>query len=186
MKTKTIWMLAILFGILATSLFYVVARPGEGQPVQPAVSTPPPAEEEKPAETIDPKTARIEISPNHRAISIPVNELQGVSGNIQSGDFVDVMVTSPPGWIPPSGQLLLQKVKVLRVGQAAAPSPDQPPQTDYRRVTLEVTPADGVSLATAVQHQAAIYLMLRSPDDPSVVEPVHLLLEKLIQGGESN
>lgn len=179
MKTKTIWMLAILFGILATGIFYFAVMPGDAPAVKPA-SDPKAAAE---AESQPKKATRIAIRPKMRAISVPVNEGQGVSGHIQAGDFVDIIVTSPPNMVPPSGQLLLQNVKVLALGNAAVPSAENTPLKDYRMVTLEVASSEGVSLGLAVQNQAAIYLMLRPPEDPSTVGPVNILLEKLIREG---
>lgn len=179
MKTKTIWMLAIIFGILATGSLYLMIQHGEIPATQPAAAQPekaPTAEK-----TVNPPI--LEIPPQKRAISIPINEVQGVSGNIRKGDFVDVIIVSPDEWSSHSGQLLLQKVKVLSLGKSVGDTEPAEPSVDYRMATLEVTPSDGVSLALAAQKKVGIYLMLRAPGDASTVGPVNLPLEKLLPGG---
>lgn len=106
-----------------------------------------------------------------RAITMPVDTINSVSGLLEPGDLIDLYVsfeyqrrriTAP----------LLQGVLVLATGmttQAAAVMHDSPGMTGldsrYTTVTLDVAPEDAVKLVAARQ-SGSITAILRNPGDP--------------------
>jgi pilus assembly protein CpaB len=87
-----------------------------------------------------------------RAITIRVNDVNGVAGFVLPGDRVDVLLTREENRASrtknPITDILLQNVKVLGIDQKANDNEDQPKVV--RAVTLEVEPFDAQKLALAV------------------------------------
>ncbi|HJV46798.1 MAG TPA: Flp pilus assembly protein CpaB [Bacillota bacterium] len=179
MKTKTIWVWAVILGAMATVLFYLITFKHPSTPT----AVPAPTTEVAKKPEVEKDKGALPISQGKRAVSIPVNEVQGVSGFVQAGDFVDVVVTSPANWTSESAQILIQHSKVLAVGSTL--KSDDPKAKEYRTVTLEVTPIDGVSLSLAIQKGANIQLMLRTPQDQATVPAVQKTMEGLMNGGNA-
>jgi pilus assembly protein CpaB len=104
-----------------------------------------------------------------RAITIPIDQVKGVAGLIQTGDHVDVIaVTNGRGKLKPLARTIMRGVEVLALGDSFAiptagsgPSPS-PNQTT---ATLEVTPPQADLLALA-DLNSALRLILRSPKEP--------------------
>jgi pilus assembly protein CpaB len=189
MNTKKIWLSALIFGIFATGVFYVaVMKKDEPAPTSAPASNEAPQEEmeskdtekaeaekkdnEKATASEDPETEKNEMLPvkeGKRAISVQIDEVNGVSGFVSPGAYVDlVTIVRPPeesGENPnpelhEAATLLLQNVRVLAVGHAA----DTKEETArYRTVTLEVNPEEGLALGFATKGE--FYLMLREEGD---------------------
>ena len=199
MNTKKIWILAVIFGLL-TSTVFIIAISNKTNPNQAAPATAPPLEDEKDdeneekdelqeTETIE-ETLQMEIQDGMRAISIPVNEAQSVSSFVRPGSYVDVVVVLP---LPitegvTNSQILLQNKKVLAVGNIIEDKPEvdengneiESTNEPYYLVTLEVTPKEGVSLTFA--RELGVYtLMLRGDGDESK-QNVKIELEQMIKG----
>jgi len=87
-----------------------------------------------------------------RAVTIRVNDENGVAGFVLPGDRVDVLLTREENQAArvknPITDILLQNVKVLGIDQKANDNEDQPKVV--RAVTLEVEPFDAQKLALAV------------------------------------
>lgn len=88
------------------------------------------------------------LDPGKIAVSIPVDEVTGVGGEIKTGDHVVVLATFTPG---PGGvdlsRVLLTGVEVLAAGgegRGGAPAASQ-----KRTITLALTPADAEKLVFA-------------------------------------
>ncbi|GAX91530.1 Flp pilus assembly protein CpaB [Effusibacillus lacus] len=195
MKTKTIWVWAVVFGAVATGTMYLfLFNPGK----QPASQTKIQTNSEKkdteeaskskqsnnqPAPNIkDGGVVKLSLAPGKRAISIAVNEVQGVSGFITPGAYVDVVVMVPtPEGENASAQILLQNVRVLAVGQLNTTPENSTKVSVYRTVTLEVLPIEGSALAFAAQ-KGAVSLMLRAPGDSSATANAHITLDQLNKG----
>lgn len=83
-----------------------------------------------------------------RAVSIRVNDVQGVAGFVYPGDVVDILLIRQSG-CDPSGKacvmVLLPSVKVLAIDQTALTSPEGP--VVAKSVTLSVSAADAQTLA---------------------------------------
>ncbi|MBO8172216.1 MAG: Flp pilus assembly protein CpaB [Bacillaceae bacterium] len=189
MKTRKIWIWAILFGLMASITLYFTVflkyTPGSAQtgtpdtvPVtsdsnneDPASQDQTPKDQDAEADTTANKI--IPIEEGKRAISIKVNDVQGVSGFVKPGDHVDlVSIIRPPEEAIQQGQhaaaqILLQNVKVLAVGHAADHEEEA---ARYTSVTIEVTPREGLFVGFATKHE--LYLMLRKTGDETL-EPEH-------------
>jgi pilus assembly protein CpaB len=105
------------------------------------------------------------IPAGYRAVSVPVNDVSGVSGLILPGSRVDVLFTRPGTMVEAITSTILQNVKVLAVGRAIFPNQSIDPKAAKMPVaTLLVTPADAQKLELA-KNQGKISLSLRNPLD---------------------
>jgi pilus assembly protein CpaB len=105
------------------------------------------------------------IAPGMRAISIPVSVAAVAGGFILPNNRVDIIVTMVVGDNPKRGmtRTVLSDVRVAAIDQAAD-RPDQKAVSDVRTVTLEVTPEQANTIATA-QAMGTLSLTLRSLGD---------------------
>lgn len=130
---------------------------------------------------IDPENGRglsALLAPGKRAMAIKVNQVVGVAGFVNPGDFVDVLVTVSPDEetskalgrevkIPRYSKIILQNMKVLAVGQHLATDGRKPVPVPV--VTLEVDVKQAERLALATQY-GKIQLTMRSRLDTEPVE----------------
>jgi pilus assembly protein CpaB len=93
-----------------------------------------------------------------RAVTIRVNDVEGVAGFVLPGDRVDVALTRQGDKSASTTDVVLQNIKVLAIDQTADERTDKP--SIARAVTLEVdiASAQKVALASAV---GSLSLMLR-------------------------
>ena len=94
-----------------------------------------------------------------RAVTIRVNDVNGVAGFVLPGDRVDVLVTREENKGDPITDILLQHVKVLGIDQKANDDEDKP--IVARAVTLEVNSEESQKLALA-QTVGSLTLALRN------------------------
>lgn len=89
------------------------------------------------------------IEDDKRAVTIRVNDVNGVAGFVLPGDRVDVLLTRNEGNSNknPLTDVLLQHVKVMGIDQKASEDQDKPAVA--RAVTLEVTQYESQKLALA-------------------------------------
>lgn len=119
----------------------------------------------------------VRLQPGMRAVSIPIDQVKGVSGLVQPGDRVDVIAIPPKtGDVPPRAVTILRGIRVLAVGSSlenpqATPSPQE---QGANTVTLEVNPKQANLLAWA-DADSNLRLALRSPKEPIRSEPVQEL-----------
>ncbi len=107
------------------------------------------------------------IPPGYRAVSVPVNDVSGVSGLVQPGSRVDVLFTRPGSMVEAITSTILQNVKVLAVGRAIFPNQVLDPKAAKLPVaTLLVTPPDAQKLELA-KNEGRISLSLRNSLDPA-------------------
>ncbi|OQB25561.1 MAG: SAF domain protein [Firmicutes bacterium ADurb.Bin182] len=114
-----------------------------------------------------------ELEKGHRAVSVAVNEVTGVSGFIEAGDHVDViaLVAYP---VPEGEQslavstMLVENVLVLKTGHAIVDETDA--GSVYKTVTLSVKPEDALKIDYA-ESSGAIRLILRPVLDDDRVNP---------------
>ena len=105
------------------------------------------------------------IAPNKRAITVRVNDVNGVAGFLLPGNRVDVLATRVRDRRA-STRTLLQDIKVLAIDQKASQDKDEP--VVVRAVTLEAD-LDEASKLTAATAEGKIQLVLRNPDDRAVI-----------------
>lgn len=104
-----------------------------------------------------------QLALGRRAITLPVDQINSLSGLLQPGDLIDLYVsfehqrrrmTAP----------LLQGVLVLATGRTTQLQAGGP-EGDYSTVTLDAAPEDVIKLVAARQG-GAITAILRHPNDP--------------------
>ncbi|THE10603.1 Flp pilus assembly protein CpaB [Bacillus timonensis] len=157
MNGKKLWIFAITFGLFSATLFYFITESKNTESVKAAES-----ESMAPSEQVEATEQVKQLLPienGKRAITISVNETQGVSGFIVPGSYVDVIAISPEN----NSQLLVENSKVLAVGRTTAVAEDAS-ANNYQTITLEVAPEHGIAITNATS-KGAINLMLKgSPD----------------------
>lgn len=116
------------------------------------------------------------IQDGMKAVTIRVNDVEGVAGFVLPGDRVDVLVTRQSDKNSSSNDVVLQNIRVLAVDQIADDSADKP--TVAKAVTLEVDTgaAQRLSLAGSV---GSLSLALRKAGEQSLDGPRRITLMDL-------
>lgn len=104
------------------------------------------------------------IATNKRAITVRVDDVNGVAGFLLPGNRVDVLATRMQDQRART-ETLLQDIKVLAIDQKANPDKDDP--VVVRAVTLEAD-LDQAEKLTGATAEGKIQLVLRNPDDRAV------------------
>ena len=104
------------------------------------------------------------IQDGMKAVTVRVNDVEGVAGFVLPGDRVDVLVTRQVEKVSGSNDVVLQNVKVLAVDQIADDRVDKP--TLVKAVTLEVDTVAAQKLALAAS-VGSLALVLRKAGDPN-------------------
>lgn len=104
------------------------------------------------------------IAQNKRAITVRVDDVNGVAGFLLPGNRVDVLATRMESQRATT-VTLLQDIKVLAIDQKASPDKDDP--VVVRAVTLEADLEEAEKLSGA-SAEGKIQLILRNPDDRAV------------------
>lgn len=113
-------------------------------------------------------SARVEAG--RRAITVPVDEINSISGLLEPGDLVDLMLTinqQEKKFTFP----VLQAVKVMATGQRSVDDPKSGERRQYSTVTLDTTlqQAQGVIAAREAGKMTAL---LRNPLDMQVIKGI--------------
>jgi pilus assembly protein CpaB len=87
------------------------------------------------------------IEPGMKAVTVRVNDVEGVGGFVLPGDHVDVLMTRQPDKGNGNNDVVLQNAKVLAVDQLADDSVDKP--SVAKAVTLEVDTIGAQKLSLA-------------------------------------
>jgi pilus assembly protein CpaB len=177
MNIKKLWTYAILFGFLSSTILYFMVNSNQEPKVEKKIETTVQKAQVKKESSPSKPTKLLKISGGKRAISVTLNESQGVTGFISPGSFVDVVVVFSP---EETTQIILERVKVLAVGRITGAVEDVQ-KNAYQTVTLEVTPEQGATLTYAVT-KGTIQLMLRGFDDDSTF-PEKIILGTKLRGG---
>lgn len=108
------------------------------------------------------------IPEGYRAMTVKVDDIVGISGFIQPGTLVDVVVvidpadkTSDQG---PVSKIVLQNIKVLANGQNIDKPKDNREANSVKAVTLQVTPEQAEKLALA-SSEGKLQLVMRNSVD---------------------
>jgi pilus assembly protein CpaB len=108
------------------------------------------------------------IPEGYRAMTVKVDDVVGISGFIQPGMLVDVVVTIDPaekaGQQDPISKIVLQNIKVLANGQNLDKPEDQREPNSVKAVTLQVTPEQAEKLALAAT-EGKLQLVMRNSID---------------------
>lgn len=103
------------------------------------------------------------IPKDMRAITIPVDSLNSISGFLSPGNFVDLLITLRSGSKPQTTQLL-SAVKVIATGQNI--DNGMAPTRNFNEITLGVTPLDAARITHAMSI-GKITVVLRTQDNTS-------------------
>ena len=107
------------------------------------------------------------IPEGYRAMTVKVDDAAGISGFIQPGTLVDVVVTIDPEGSSrqnPVSKIVLQNIKVLANGQNIDKPEDEREAKSVKAVTLQVTPEQAEKLALAAT-EGRLQLVMRSQID---------------------
>jgi pilus assembly protein CpaB len=102
------------------------------------------------------------ITEGHRAVSILVDYVTGVSNMIQPEDEVDVVLTILE---PVSTEIVVERVRVIAVGSRMTEAKSDGTEIAYQSVTLELTPEDMVKVIEAGD-RGKLQLGLYSKSEP--------------------
>jgi pilus assembly protein CpaB len=119
------------------------------------------------------------IADGMRAVTIRVNDVEGVAGFVLPGDRVDVSLTRAADRRN-TNDVVLQSIKVLAVDQTADERTDKP--AIARAVTLEVNAADAQKLALA-STVGTLSLMLRRAGEAKSADTRRVTMSDLSNGG---
>lgn len=118
------------------------------------------------------------LEPGQRAITIPVDSLDTISGFLKPGDSVDVFVTVKDGAQERTAPLV-QGMKVLATGQDVDDGIEEADSKDFSEVTLAVTPLQATKLIHA-QSVGDIAVVLRQQEDKTVDFEDYVTLDNLV------
>jgi pilus assembly protein CpaB len=108
------------------------------------------------------------IPEGYRAMTVKVDDAAGISGFIQPGALVDVVVTIDPregsGMQDPISKIVLQNIKVLANGQNIDKPENEREANSVKAVTLQVTPEQAEKLALAAT-EGKLQLVMRNQID---------------------
>ncbi|NVO16572.1 MAG: Flp pilus assembly protein CpaB [Rhodoplanes sp.] len=117
------------------------------------------------------------VGPGMKAVTIRVNDVDGVGGFVLPGDHVDVVLTRQIDKDNASTQVLLQDIRVLAVDQVADERSTNP--TIPKAVTLEVDTAAGqkLSLASSI---GSLSLLLRKAGEIAGTKSSRVTIKDLL------
>ena len=108
------------------------------------------------------------IPEGYRAMTVKVDDAAGISGFIQPGTMVDVVVTIDPAEAAsrqdPVSKIVLQNIKVLASGQNIDKPEDEREANSVKAVTLQVTPEQAEKLALS-SAEGKLQLVMRNQID---------------------
>lgn len=107
------------------------------------------------------------VESGRRAMTVPVDEINSISGMLEPGDMIDLIVTVSQDdkklTFP-----LLQKVHVLATGQRSVDDPAGGPRKSYSTVTIDTTPEQAQNLIVA-RDVGKLTALLRNPQDDEAI-----------------
>jgi len=113
-----------------------------------------------------------------RAMSIPINEVTGISNMIKIGDRVDFVAIVPANSASPDprSMMVLQNIEILAVGSAYKES-TAPQGGESATLTVAVDPPSALKLKMALE-DTNFALALRPPSDKDLVNPAPVTMNQ--------
>ena len=109
------------------------------------------------------------VAEGRRAVTVPVDEISSISGMLEPGDTIDLVVS-----FEQQGRRkalpLLQNVRVMATGQRSADDPKTGESRQYETVTLDTTPDEARTVILA-REAGRITALLRNPQDDIAASP---------------
>jgi pilus assembly protein CpaB len=125
------------------------------------------------------------IPEGYRAMTVKVDDAVGVSGFIQPGAVVDVVVVIDPRENgvnqDPISKVVLQNIKVLANGQNIDKPKNEREATTVKAVTLQVTPEQAEKLALAA-NEGKLQLIMRNSTDQGDSQTTGINKRSLLSG----
>jgi pilus assembly protein CpaB len=114
-----------------------------------------------------------------RAMSIPINNVTGVSNMIKIGDRVDFVAIVPANSASPEprSMLILQNIQILAVGATFKESGAPQQNADTGTLTVAVDPQSALRLKMALKN-TDFALALRPPSDKNLVNPAPVTINQ--------
>ena len=139
-------------------------------------------------EGADVTTFSAKVKTGIRAMTIAVDEVNSVSGMLQPGDRVDLLLSvKPPSAAPGGANLpdmtasLMQDLIVLATGKQVRPGAGENGQArTFTTVTVEVSPTDAQRLVVA-QRNGKLTALLRNPGDREALAQKPMDIYSLLQ-----
>jgi pilus assembly protein CpaB len=129
------------------------------------------------------------IPEGYRAMTVKVDDAVGVSGFIQPGAVVDVVVVIDPRENgvnqDPISKVVLQNIKVLANGQNIDKPKNEREATTVKAVTLQVTPEQAEKLALAA-NEGKLQLIMRNSTDQGDSQTTGINKRSLLTGERAN
>lgn len=129
------------------------------------------------------------IPEGYRAMTVKVDDASGVSGFIQPGAIVDVVVVIDPKENSinqdPISKVVLQNIKVLANAQNIDKPKDEREATTVKAVTLQVTPEQAEKLALAA-NEGKLQLIMRNSIDQDDTQTTGINKRSLLTGERAN
>jgi Flp pilus assembly protein CpaB len=128
---------------------------------------------------VDPAVAQVtaaqRIPAGRVTVTISVDSVSGVGGNLLPNDKVNLLVADSTG-SEPAERVLYQNVEILFIGTQAAPQPGETqaataPPVSNGLITFSVPPEAASRIVFAAQQRGGIYLSLVPPDNKPVPIP---------------
>jgi pilus assembly protein CpaB len=119
------------------------------------------------------------VQEGHRAITVPVDEINSISGMLEPGDIVDLMITVDQKGTKVTFPLL-QTVPVMATGQRSIDDPKTGERRSYTTVTLDTTPEAAQDIIVA-REVGRITALLRNPQDKQPIPNAHGDLASLLR-----
>ena len=116
-------------------------------------------------------SARIESG--LRAVTLPVDEINSISGMLEPGDTIDLIATIDRKGVKATFPML-QSVQVMAVGQRSVDDPKSGERRQYSTVTLETTTEQAQNVIAA-REAGRITALLRNPQDKARLQTVDLM-----------
>jgi len=123
------------------------------------------------------------ITDGMKAVTIRVNDVEGVAGFVLPGDRVDIALTRQNDKAAATTDVVLQNIKVLAIDQTADERNDKP--SVAKAVTLEVDTgaAQKLSLAASI---GTLSLMLRKAGEAAIDSTRRITLSDLVGGADAS
>jgi pilus assembly protein CpaB len=129
------------------------------------------------------------IPEGYRAMTVKVDDASGVSGFLQPGAIVDVVVVIDPKENSinqdPISKVVLQNVRVLANAQNMDKPKDEREATTVKAVTLQVTPEQAEKLALAA-NEGKLQLIMRNSIDQGDTQTTGINKRSLLSGEKAN
>lgn len=123
------------------------------------------------------------IADGMKAVTVRVNDVEGVAGFVLPGDRVDISLTRQKDKEAATSDVVLQNVRVLAIDQTADERSDKP--SIAKAVTLEVDTASAQKLSLAAS-VGTLSLMLRRAGESSTDPTRRITLSDLVNGNAPN